>query len=705
MARHLQTRNLSDRFLHALGIWIIIIVGPSCGGGGGGGGAGAPPVLSVATASLPSGTQGAPYFAALTGSNGTAPYTWSIALGNLPQGLTLSAIGVISGTPTIRATTFFSVQVTDSAAPQGTAQSLLSITINAPPLVITNSSLPAGNVSVSYTQQLQATGGVQPYSWGSTALPAGLSISTTGLITGTPTTPGTTSVTFTVTDSLAASTPKALSITINSAPSVSVSGTMTFDKVPISGAGLNLGGITTSPIRFCFVGLENQSAPGTFFSSTYTDASGNYSLPSPQSTNVKIYIYAFSAHQAGSINVVDRSSGSSPKPSWVIATPNIAVTTVNITGSNWNVPDSTRINGAFNIANVVLTIQQIVLGLNPASNFGDATIEFTPTFVVGTSFFQGSTGFILGDRNTDSDEFDDPVIAHEYSHYLQTRFSRSDNLGGMHAADQIIDPRVAFGEGQATFMGQSFLGSVLYIDTSSGGASVTNVETVTTANKGYWNENSVTKVLWDCFDAANEAGDSLTLPFSAYWTVFTQDMPNHKFVYLIDFMDSLYARNPGSGAAIASILGMESITYIPGGAPSVPNPWPFFLASGVPVSAFLDASVDQPQWNLMDDADVFYFTIPSAKTVTVSVTWTGQGPSPAAPDYVSFYVFGDSGSGQLFSASGAPPGTGYTHSKTFSLPAAGTYSVVTTTCYPYPPASGAGPTIFSSASYQITATY
>lgn len=689
----------------AMAILACSMVVPACGGGGGGGA----PVLTVMTTSLPAGTQGTAYSTNLAAVNGTTPYTWAISAGSLPQGLTLSAAGVISGTPTARSNLSFTVQVGDSAVPQNTAERLLSITINAPPLVIVDTSLPAGYATVPYSYQLRAIGGVQPYSWSSTALPAGLSRSTTGRITGTPTTIGTTSITFTLTDSVGMSTWKTLSITINPAPSVTISGKWTYDKVPISGSGLNLSGIFSRNVPYCFVGLENQAVPGAWYSTTYTDAAGNYSIPAPQNSTVKIYLYAFSANAAGSINVVDRASSGSPKRTWAVVTPNIAVSTVNISGSNWHISDATRVNGAINIVDIVIWIQSNVLGLNPSSNFGDATIEFSTNFYSGTSSFRGSTGFILGDRTTDSDEFDDPVIAHEYSHYLQSRFSRVDSTGGFHAADQIIDPRVAFGEGQATFMGQMFLGYPQYIDTKPSTASVTNIETVATSNKGYWNEHSVSKVLWDCFDTTNEAGDSLSLPFSLYWAVFTQDMMGHSLVYLIDFMDSLYLRSPGSGGPIAAILAMESITYTPGAVPSVPNPWPYFLPNGVPVNAFLDSSVDR-QWNLMIATDVFYFTIPSSRSVTVTLTHTGEGPSPSAPDYVTVYIFNDRGhayspDGELFKIGSAPAGTGYTYSTTVSLPAAGVYSVVTTTCFPYPPGGGANPFIFSSANYRITANY
>src|SRR5205085_230564 len=58
-----------------------------------------PPALSITTSSLPAGTVGTPYSQALGASGGTLPYTWSVSVGSLPAGFTLSAAGTISGTP------------------------------------------------------------------------------------------------------------------------------------------------------------------------------------------------------------------------------------------------------------------------------------------------------------------------------------------------------------------------------------------------------------------------------------------------------------------------------------------------------------------------------------------------------------------------------------------------------------------------------
>jgi hypothetical protein len=96
-----------------------------------------------------------------------------------------------------------------------------------PPLSVTTTPLPIGNVSAAYSTTLAATGGVAPYTWSVTVgtLPAGLSLDpSTGAITGTPTTAGTSTFTVQVKDSTSATATSSLSITINLASLVCPSG-------------------------------------------------------------------------------------------------------------------------------------------------------------------------------------------------------------------------------------------------------------------------------------------------------------------------------------------------------------------------------------------------------------------------------------------------------------------------------------------------
>lgn len=175
-------------------------------------------VLNITTTNLPNGTVGVAYSETLQATGGTTPYSWSIASGSLPAGLSLNAsTGVIFGTLSTAGTSNFTVQVTDSASPAQTDTQALSITVDLAPLNITATSLPDGTENEAYSATLQATGGTPPYSWAITAgdLPGGLSLnSATGEISGIPTTAETQTFTVTVTDGTAATDSQELSITI-----------------------------------------------------------------------------------------------------------------------------------------------------------------------------------------------------------------------------------------------------------------------------------------------------------------------------------------------------------------------------------------------------------------------------------------------------------------------------------------------------------
>jgi len=90
-----------------------------------------PPPLAITTPpTLPAGTQGVFYSVALAATGGDPPYTWSRTSGTLPKGLTLSPFGVISGTPTKRGNSTFTVRVRDSAGAE--VSRTFSLRINRP---------------------------------------------------------------------------------------------------------------------------------------------------------------------------------------------------------------------------------------------------------------------------------------------------------------------------------------------------------------------------------------------------------------------------------------------------------------------------------------------------------------------------------------------------------------------------------------------
>ncbi len=177
-----------------------------------------PPLEIVTTSPLPRGTVGTTYSVTLAASGGTPPYGWAMSAGSLPSGLVLnSATGAISGTPAGAGTFNFTAQVTDRA--RATASRGFALTINPPELEITTRSpLAAGTVGKTYSLALGATGGTPPYAWSVSAgsLPSGLALnSTSGEISGTPSTAGTFNFTAQVTDRAKATASRAFALTIN----------------------------------------------------------------------------------------------------------------------------------------------------------------------------------------------------------------------------------------------------------------------------------------------------------------------------------------------------------------------------------------------------------------------------------------------------------------------------------------------------------
>lgn len=166
------------------------------------------PLRVLTSGDLTRGGVGVSYGYSLQGLGGLVPYTWAIASGALPAGLSLNQnSGVISGTPTQYGTFSFTVGLTDSQHPPFTATSgTLRIIVDPAPLIITSSGdLTNGRINVDYSYQLVVTGGRTPYVWtlaaGSGSLPPGLILNAaTGVISGRPTATGQFTFAVSVTD-------------------------------------------------------------------------------------------------------------------------------------------------------------------------------------------------------------------------------------------------------------------------------------------------------------------------------------------------------------------------------------------------------------------------------------------------------------------------------------------------------------------------
>jgi len=175
------------------------------------------PVISVTPTTLTAGKVGTSYSQTLSAAGGKTPYSaWTIISGTLPTGLSLNtSSGVINGTPTAAASpsTSFTVRVNDSYGCQGTQVISLQI---CPAVTVSPTSLTNGTVALAYSQTVSAAGGAEPYVFAisSGSLPSGLTLnSSSGEISGTPTSPATASFIVRATDANNCSATRAYSVT------------------------------------------------------------------------------------------------------------------------------------------------------------------------------------------------------------------------------------------------------------------------------------------------------------------------------------------------------------------------------------------------------------------------------------------------------------------------------------------------------------
>lgn len=147
------------------------------------------PTIALTPTALPNGTGGVAYNQKVTASGGTAPYGF-IASGKLPDGLSLSADGTLSGIPTISGSFDFTITATDKTGGKGpfTGSQAYQLVVDVPTVAIGPATLPEATGGSAYSETITASGGTAPYNFtiSDGALPAGLALKADGTLSGTP---------------------------------------------------------------------------------------------------------------------------------------------------------------------------------------------------------------------------------------------------------------------------------------------------------------------------------------------------------------------------------------------------------------------------------------------------------------------------------------------------------------------------------------
>lgn len=378
---------------------------------------------------------------------------------------------------------------------------------------------------------------------------------------------------------------------------VTISGKAQYQRPPPGPGcqGLRFDSVELRPIRQATVELLS-AADDTVLDSGATDDTGAFSLTGESQTNVYIRVRA-ELKRTGTPswdvevrdNTVTESATGAPlglpqRPLYVLDTAEFDTGTVDMTRditalTGWNASTSsytgTRSAAPFAVLDVAYSGIKLVLGANPQATFEPLDIFWSvnnrPTQEatnidighIGTSHYQPGVNrlFLLGDASTDPDEFDDHVVAHEWGHYYEDTFSRSDSIGGAHSLGDLLDMRVAFGEGWATALSGMALDDPIYCDTTPSARSLRiNIEGQAGGTPGWFNEISVMKIVYDLWDTVVDGADTGSVGFEPIHAVMTgPQATTPAFTSIFSFIDALRTEEPAAGPLIDSLLAAEQI--------------------------------------------------------------------------------------------------------------------------------------------------
>lgn len=331
-----------------------------------------------------------------------------------------------------------------------------------------------------------------------------------------------------------------------------VSGTIQYEFVPPRSncSGLDFSLIDIRPVRAATVELVDAQTQGVIDSTVASDI-GEYAFTNVDA-EMDVFVRVLAQLErdglpAWDVEVRDNTdTGAAALQQRALYALESAVFTTEEAGTVTNLTAATGWGGSsytgpraaapFAILDAIYSGMQLVLSVDDSAVFSelDAYWSVNNTLVdeeiniddgrLSASFYTSNPDgdapnpslFLLGDAAVDTEEFDDMVVVHEWGHYFEDNFSRSDSVGGPHTLGELLDARLAFGEGWASALAAMALDKPLYCDTgpagSTGGFGF-SLESSGFGVPGWFNEISVATFLYDLFDTNVDGTDSDSIGF------------------------------------------------------------------------------------------------------------------------------------------------------------------------------------------------
>ena len=471
----------------------------------------------------------------------------------------------------------------------------------------------------------------------------------------------------------------------NSTGPVTISGTASYEDVPhySNGYGWNFANTTERPIRGASV--EAVDAEGNAIATDQTDANGNYSVSVARNTQVLIRVKA-ELVQTGSpswdISVTDNTSsyalyaleGNLASSGTANSSRDLVAETgwggLSYTGERAAAPFAI-LDQAYKVVQFLvetdagITIPELQLSWSVDNDTDEGSAEDGD---IETSHYSydGSISriYLLGDTNSDADEFDEHVIVHEMGHFFEHRFSRIDNIGGAHYIGDLLDLRVAYSEGLATAFAAMVLddpnykdgqGSTLY---AGFGFSVED-NSSSDPDPGWYNESSVQIILYDLYDSNSDNADNISLGFDPLYQTITNTADKDAFMSIFTFREEFDDRYPTYSSGLAALLTEQAISgtdqyganetndlSLYGGNSVLPL-YRELTANGSAITVCsTDDYDDYSEGNKVSSAAFLRFNAASSGSYQVDISLNSASTATTDPDFLVYQQGSPVGSGQ-----------------------------------------------------------